>query len=225
MTHEELSVRLQNIQADIQRLAWDAKQTQLVAVSKTVDAATTNMLCEHGQFLIGENRVQVIQQKLPNLDKRLQLHFIGRLQTNKIRYIIKDVSLFHSIDRPHLAEELNAVALQNNLCKDVLLQVNIGEEKQKAGFAKEEVIDFLQKASQYNGLHFRGLMAILPFIENEIELATYFKQMRQLFDHIKELAPNNVDMHFLSMGMTHDYSIALQEGANMLRIGSAIFHE
>lgn len=226
MNSSILGERLAQIKNDLARLSWDKEHpAKLVAVTKTVDAATCNLLAEYKHFDIGENRVQVIQEKLPHLLKDFNIHFIGRLQTNKIRYIIESVSLFHSLDRVHLAEELNAQAMKKSLVKDVLLQVNIAKEQQKAGFELNELAAFLQNVKDYKGLQVRGLMAIMPYIEDERELAGYFKAMRQLFDRIKEQAPQAVRMEILSMGMTHDYKIALSEGANMVRIGSALFSE
>lgn len=226
MNSSILGERLAQIKSDLARLSWDKEHpAKLVAVTKTVDAATCNLLAAYNHFDIGENRVQVIQEKLPELQKNFNIHFIGRLQTNKIRYIMESVSLFHSLDRVHLAEELNAQALKKGLEKDVLLQVNIAKEQQKAGFELEELAAFLPKLKDYRGLHVKGLMAIMPYIEDERELAGYFKAMRQLFDRIKEQAPQAVRMEILSMGMTHDYKIALSEGANMVRIGSALFSE
>jgi len=226
MNSSILGERLQKIRTDLAKLSWDsAHPAQLVAVTKTVDATVTNLLKAHHQLDIGENRAQTIVEKLSTLDKDFKIHFIGRLQTNKIRYIIENVSLFHSLDRVHLAKELQTHASRSGLRKDVLLQVNVAGETQKAGFDVPELLDFVRHATDYPALHVRGLMAIMPYIEDELALAGYFKAMRKLFDAIKRDAPQGVEMDILSMGMTHDYKIALAEGATMVRIGSALFGE
>ncbi len=226
MNDSILGARIAALRTDIAQYSRDPKHpATLVAVTKTVGAETINRLKEHGQWDIGENRAQVITEKLPYLDKNFKIHFIGRLQSNKIRYIIECVSLIHSLDRVDLARELHRHAEQKGLVKDVLLQVNVANEQQKAGFDIDALMDFVAQVKHYPALRVKGLMAIMPFIDDELALAGYFKIMKQLFDSIRETAPPGVEMDILSMGMSHDYKIALAEGANMIRVGSALFGE
>lgn len=213
---------INEIYDDIHRLSW-SNDTKLIAVTKMQDIETTNMLAELGHYDIGENRVQVLCKKIPDLSKNFKIHFIGRLQTNKIRYIIKDVYLYHSIDREHLISALNEQALKHNISVSGLLQVNIAKEPQKTGFSIEELKSILPTIKNFNAIHIKGLMAMMPNIDDELVLAGYFKQMRDLYDAIKQEAFVGVDMSILSMGMSGDYKIALAEGSNMIRIGTALF--
>lgn len=222
MQKSVLEKNLGEVYEDIRKLSWD-ESTKLIAVTKTQDIATTNMLAELKHFDIGENRVQVLRDKIPELNENFKIHFIGRLQSNKIRYIIKDVFLYHSLDRLRLIEALNDQAIKSNVVINGLLQVNIAKEQQKAGFMLEELNDLLPKLKNYNSVHIKGLMAMMPNIDDELELAGYFKAMRTLYDRIKQEALQSVDMQILSMGMSGDYKIALSEGSNMIRIGTALF--
>ena len=224
LNRELIAERLDKVKNIISANCWDKNNPpKLVAVTKTVDSRVINILPSLGQFDIGENRVQAIVDKLPQIDKNLNIHCIGRLQTNKIRYIINDVCLIHSLDRLSLAEELNKQALKHDTSVSVLLQVNIANEAQKAGFTKDDTYAFIKKASNYPALKVEGLMAMMPYIDDELELASYFKAMRAMFDDIKLSAYPNVNMNTLSMGMTNDFRIAIIEGATMVRVGSALF--
>ncbi|MDY6127518.1 YggS family pyridoxal phosphate-dependent enzyme [Anaerococcus sp.] len=222
MQKSVIEKNLKEVYENIHKLSWEGS-AKLVAVTKMQDVETTNILAELGQFDIGENRVQVLREKMPNLDKNFKIHFIGRLQTNKIRYIIRDVFLYHSLDRLNLIEALNDQAIKDGLEINGLLQVNIAREPQKAGFSLEELQEVLPKLKDYRAIHVNGLMAMMPFIDDELELAKLFKAMRKLYDQIKLDSPQSVNMNILSMGMSGDYKIALSEGSNMIRIGTALF--
>ncbi|NMD37973.1 MAG: YggS family pyridoxal phosphate-dependent enzyme [Christensenellaceae bacterium] len=224
LNSEILAQRLEKVKNDILSNCWDKNNPpSLVAVTKTVDANIINMLPPLGQIDIGENRAQSIVEKLPQIDKKINIHYIGRLQTNKIKYIINDICLVHSLDRPRLADELNKQALKSGLNIPVLVQVNIAQEAQKSGFEKNEAYSFIKKAKDYPALSIKGLMAMMPFIDDELQLATYFKAMRNMFDDIRQAAYPNVVMEHLSMGMTNDFKIAVSEGSTMVRVGSALF--
>ena len=195
----------------------------LVAVTKTVAAPVINSLIGLGVGDIGENRAQVALPKLPLLAGQFRLHWIGRLQTNKVKDIIDKVWLLHSLDRPALAQEVERRADQRGLCLPALLQVNIAGEAQKAGFTVAEARAFLRGMKDYHNLRIRGLMAIMPLTDDAALLVAWFRGMRELYGQLRQEAPACVEMQELSMGMSHDYAIAAREGATMVRVGTALF--
>ena len=221
---ETLQKNLSEVLSELSRCARPGQPTaRLVAVTKTVSARVIGRLGELGVRDIGENRVQVALPKLTAFGPEFRLHWIGRLQTNKVKDIIDQVWLLHSLDRPALAEEVERRADQRGLAVPALLQVNIAGEAQKAGFAPEDVRPFLRRMTDYHSLRVRGLMAMMPLIEDETALRSYFRDMRTLFDRLREEAPAGVVMEELSMGMSHDYRLAAQEGATLVRVGTALF--
>ena len=196
---------------------------KLIAVTKTASPQVIGMLEALDVLDIAENRAQALPDKLPIIAPTFRLHWIGRLQTNKVKDIIDKVWLLHSLDRPALAEEVERRADQRGLTIDALLQVNIACEAQKAGFAEAEARAFLRGMKDYRCLRVRGLMAIMPLTDDSAALAGWFRGMRALFDQIREEAPAGVEMRELSMGMSHDYEAAAREGATMVRVGTALF--
>ena len=206
---------------------------RLIAVTKTHPAETILPLRQLGQMEIGENRVQEIVQKLPLLREReeelgkFQIHLIGQLQTNKVKYIIKDVCLIQSMDRLSLAREIDRRAQACQRVMPVLVQVSPAGEPQKGGIAPEELRAFLREAAAMPGLRVRGLMAVMPDAagteKGRVWLDTLFSRMRTLFEQIREEGIPGVDMEELSMGMSGDYLLAARHGATMVRVGSAIF--
>lgn len=196
---------------------------KLIAVSKTVPAQRINDLRAAGIDRLGENRVQEILEKRPYLDASFQIDLIGRLQSNKVKYIIDQVGMIQSLDRESLAQEIDRRAQQHGLRMPVLIQVNIGDEIQKGGVAVSETGALLRYAAALPGLDVRGLMAVMPDIKDADELRPYFIRMRQLFDALREQAPAGAQIEELSMGMSGDYELAAEEGATMVRVGSAIF--
>lgn len=213
----------------IQRELYDAAferwgaVPQIIAVSKTVEPSRINTVRAAGITRLGENRVQEIMEKLPYLDASFQIDLIGRLQNNKVKYIIDKVGMIQSLDRESLAEEIDRRAQQHGLRMPVLVQVNIGNEPQKGGVPAEETLSFVRRAAAYQGLEVRGLMAVMPDIDDETQLRPYFTRMRRLFDMLREEAISGTRIEELSMGMSGDYLLAAQEGATHVRIGSAIF--
>ena len=201
----------------------DQPPARLIAVTKTVAPGVINRLAPLGVTEIGENRAQVALPKLPLLDPQFHLHWIGRLQTNKVKDIINKVWLLHSLDRKDLAEEVERRADQHGRVVTALAQVNIAQEPQKAGLALDEVRPFLRGAKDYHSLRICGLMAIMPLTDDTVALRAYFRAMRTLFDELAQEAIPGVSMRELSMGMSHDYRIAAQEGATMVRVGTALF--
>jgi PLP dependent protein len=216
-----------NVEEVLQTLERNAYRggppAKLVAVTKTVAPAVINRLSALGVTDIGENRAQTALPKLPIIDPKLRLHWIGRLQTNKVKDIIDKVWMLHSLDRLALAEEIERRADPRGLTLPALAQVNIAGEIQKAGLAPEEVRPFLRRMKAYPGLRIRGLMAIMPLINDEEQLARYFRQMRALFDQLTQEAIPGIAMEELSMGMSHDYRIAAREGATLVRVGTALY--
>ncbi|HNW86377.1 MAG TPA: YggS family pyridoxal phosphate-dependent enzyme [Candidatus Limiplasma sp.] len=198
---------------------------RLIAVTKTVTPGVINRLSAFGIRDIGENRAQVVLPKLPEIDPQFHLHWIGRLQTNKVKDIIEKVWLLQSLDRPELAEEVERRADQHGLVMPALVQVNIAEEPQKAGFAVGDVRPFLRRMADFHCLRIRGLMAIMPLTEDEAALTALFRGMRALFEQLREEATPGVFMEELSMGMSHDYALAAKAGATMVRVGTALYRQ
>jgi pyridoxal phosphate enzyme (YggS family) len=195
----------------------------LLVVTKQQPAERINLLRAADIDQIGESRVQEWRQKTSALDPAFSLHWIGRLQTNKIRYIIEQVCLVHSFDRPALAEELGKQARQVGRRVPALAQVNIAGEAQKAGLAPGEVLPFLRQYGGHPGLEIQGLMTIMPLVADPEILRPYFREMRSRFEEIQKMHIPGVEMRHLSMGMSADYVVAVQEGATIVRIGSAVF--
>lgn len=150
---------------------------------------------------------------------------IGHLQSNKVKYIIDKVSLIHSLDRKSLAKEIQRRAEQNNIVANVLIQVNVAEEESKFGLKVEETLPFIESLRDYKNIKVKGLMTIAPYETDKEEVRPIFRKLKQLFEEIKEKEYENVEMKYLSMGMTNDYEIALEEGANVVRVGTGIFGE
>ncbi len=195
---------------------------KIIAVTKTHPVQDILPLAELGVSDIGENRVQEILEKWPDLQEKFQIHCIGRLQTNKVKYIIDKVCLIQSVDRMNLAEEIDRQAIRHNRVTQVLIQVSPAGEEQKGGMPPEEVRPFLQEVRRMPGLQVKGLMAVMPNTPDKAYLEGLFRDMRTLFDQLREEAISGVEMHELSMGMSGDYLLAAKHGATMVRLGSAL---
>ena len=220
---ENINKILQNIE-EAKILAPFPEPVTLVAVTKFQDVEKLRELRKTGQCIFGENRVQELLTKVePLRDENITWHVIGHLQTNKVRQIIDEVSMIHSLDRLSLAEEIEKRASAREKVIEVLIQVNIADEEQKFGMSKEEVPVFLEKMQDFPHLKVMGLMLVAPNYENKEDVRPIFKEMYTLFSEMKEKKLSHVEMKYLSMGMSGDYRIAVEEGANMVRIGSAIF--
>ena len=201
----------------------DAQPAKLIAVTKTVAPEVINLLKPMGILDIGENRAQVALPKLPLIAPEFRLHWIGRLQTNKVKGIIDDVCMLHALDRMELAQEVDRRAGERGRVLPALVQVNIAGEEQKGGLAPDELLPFLRQMKDFHNLHVEGLMAIMPLYASEDELTHLFRGMRSLFEQMREEAMEHVEMRELSMGMSNDYAIAAREGATMVRIGTALY--
>ncbi len=216
---------VQNVRARIvqsaKRVGRDPQEICLVAVSKTVDTDRIDRALSAGITDLGENRVQEMMEKMPELQKNIRWHMIGRLQKNKVKYIIGKTALIHSLCSLEVAGEIQRLSLKKKVKTDCLIQINIGREETKAGIEAEQLPEFLQSISAMDCLRIRGLMAIAPIVDEPEKARPYFARMKQLFDGLQENA--QVSRQWLSMGMSGDFEVAIEEGANMVRIGSSIF--
>ena len=194
----------------------------ILAASKTVDVSVINYAIEKGIKYIGENRVQEFLSKDSELIA-VHKHFIGHLQTNKVKDIVGRVEMIESVDTLHLAEEISKQSLKKGVTTDILLEVNIGKEESKSGFMEENLSEEIEKISKLPAIRIRGLMAIPPICEKEEEICAYFEKMHNLFIDIRHKNIDNSSMEFLSMGMSSDYEQAIEHGANIVRIGTSLF--
>lgn len=195
----------------------------LIAVSKTKPLSDIEELIQIGVEDFGENKVQELCDKYENVSKPVRFHQIGHLQTNKVKYIVDKAYLIHSVDSLKLAKELQKMAAKKQVTVQILIEVNVAREDSKYGLYTEEVIPFLEEISAYPNIHVNGLMTIAPFVENPEENRKYFRTLKQLSLDIISKNIDNIDMNVLSMGMTNDYKVAIEEGATMVRVGTAIF--
>lgn len=220
---EELAGRLQTIR---ERMASACEGRyplpKVLAVTKTHTPEEILPLRDAGILEIGENRVQEIREKLPFLKDFFQIHLIGQLQSNKVKYIIEDVCLIHSLDRLSLAMEIDRQAQRHGRVMPVLVQVSPVGEPQKGGILPEEVLPFLRQVRQLPGLRVEGLMAVMPNLEDREQLSGLFAGMRALFERVRGEGIDGVEMRELSMGMSGDYDLAAAHGATLVRIGSAL---
>jgi hypothetical protein len=198
------------------------EDVMLIAVSKTKSVEEIMPAVEAGAVILGENKVQEVMAKY-ELIKNVQWHLIGHLQTNKVKYIIDKVSMIHSVDSLKLANEISKRAVQAGVTMDVLVEVNIGAEESKSGVAPEEAESLCLDIAKLEGIRVKGLMTVAPFVENPQDTRVYFRKMNKLFVDIKDKKYDNIDMTYLSMGMTNDFEVAIEEGSNIVRVGTAIF--
>lgn len=204
----------------------DPKEIKLCAATKMNDAAAVRQAIAAGVDVCGENRVQELTQKLgENAYVGAPIHFIGHLQTNKVRQVVGKVDLIQSVGSLHLLEAVNKEAARQNLRQDILLEVNIGEEAAKTGFAASEVLPLIDKIDSFSNICVRGLMAIPPISENPGDNSKFFLKMREIYVDIRAKKKDNVQVDCLSMGMSGDYLDAIRCGSTMVRIGTAIFGE
>ena len=213
------------IQAACDRSGRKREEVLLVAVSKTKPVEMIEEIMAAGIVEFGENKPQELRDKYEVLPKNLHFHMIGHLQTNKIKYVIDRAVLIHSIDSIRLAEAVNAEAKKHDRIMPVLVEVNVAQEESKSGFLVEETEEAIRKIAKLSNIRVEGLMTIAPFVENAEENRQYFGKLRKLSVDIAAKNIDNVTMHHLSMGMTGDYEVAIEEGATMVRVGTGIFGE
>ena len=203
---------------------------RIVAVTKTVPAEKIREAIESGISIVGENYIRDAREKYPLLSSHpVAWHFIGHLQTNKAKYAVKMFDLIHSVDSVKLAEELDIQANKISKVQNVLIQVNLGKEKTKSGINEEDAPDLIKEMSRFNNIFVKGLMVIPPFFDDPERVRPYFSALRNLRDRIgsslDSCSIKNITMDELSMGMSGDFEIAIEEGATLVRIGTAIFGE
>lgn len=196
---------------------------KIIAVTKTVDSGRIIKAIDEGIPDLGENRVQELCEKYDNINRDCRWHLIGHLQTNKVKYIIDKVSLIHSVDSIELAGEIQKRAEKAGRVADILIQVNVSGEETKFGIGPGDALLLIREISRFKNVKVSGLMTIAPFVENPEDSRWVFKELRKKFIDIKQENIDNIDMAFLSMGMSNDYEIAIEEGANIVRVGTAIF--
>lgn len=200
------------------------KDITFLAATKTVDSDKINFAINNGINCIGENKVQELISKYDDIEKdKCDVHFIGKLQTNKIKYITDKVSLIHSIDSISQIKELSKRLEKTNSKMSVLIEVNIGNEQSKSGVKCEEVISFAEQISQFKPIELAGLMCIPPICGKTTEISEYFSKMYNYYVDIRSKKLDNSNIHILSMGMSDDYKEAIECGSNLIRVGSAIF--
>ena len=228
LNEQEVAQNVQKIAQDVREAALqagrDTSAVQVMAVTKTVDPVLVNAAIGAGITLLGENKAQELCAKYDSYHKDgVQIHFIGHLQTNKVRQIVDKVSMVESVDSIKLAREIDRHCAAIGKVMDVLLEVNIGREENKTGIFPELLPALLEEAGKLEHIRVRGLMTIPPVCETEEEVLQYFSQMRQLFIDIKQKKYDNISMEILSMGMSADYLAAVRCGSNIVRIGTAMF--
>lgn len=212
---ENLQLVRGRIQSAAVRSGRDVEKIKIVAVTKRVHVDRVREVIQQGIVDLGENRVQELAAKKPDLSSDLRWHMIGHLQTNKVKHVLGVVDLIHSLDSWGLAEEIHRQAVKLDLVAKVLVQVNISGEKTKYGLAQEELADFLSALRDLPHIAVQGLMTVAPYAENSEEVRPYFRELR--------LLAVRHNLEHLSMGMTNDFEVAVEEGADLLRLGRAIF--
>lgn len=212
-----------NIDEACARTGRSRDNVKLIAVSKTKPVSELLEAYEAGARDFGENYVQELVDKIPQLPSDIRWHMIGHLQRNKVKYIVGKVALIHSVDSLRLAEEISKESVKNGIVSDILLEVNVAGEESKWGGSLDETIELVRKASELPGIRINGLMTVAPYVENSEENRQVFVKLRQLSVDISAQNIDNVSMNALSMGMTGDYIVAAEEGATYLRVGTGIF--
>lgn len=221
---ENLNYIRNNIKTYAEAVNRDEKDVMLLAVTKTVDVDAVLEAINNGVTDVGENKPQELARKYDIIGDKVNWHLIGSLQTNKVKYIIDKVHMIHSLDREVLCEEIQKRAEKIDRVINCLVQVNISKEESKHGLEENEVIDFITNVSKkYKNIRIKGLMTMAPFTNNEEEIRVVFSRLKKLSIEISDLNIPDVSMEYLSMGMSNDYKIAIEEGSNIVRIGTSIF--
>ena len=224
-----LKTQLQEVEENIKKACEKAgrrrEEITLIAVSKTKPVSMLQEVYDCGVRHFGENKVQEMCQKQELLPKDIKWHMIGHLQTNKVKYLMSDTYLIHSVDSLKLAQEIEKQAAIANKMIDILIEVNIAEEDSKFGIKKEETISMVREVAKFPHIKIQGLMTIAPYVENPEDNRLYFRQIKELSVDINNQNIDNVSMNVLSMGMTGDYMVAIEEGASIVRVGTGIFGE
>ena len=223
LIEKNISNVLEKIRLACEKSNRDIKEVTLIAVSKTKPNEMILEAYNAGMKDFGENKVQELKDKIVEIEKPIKWHMIGHLQRNKVKYIIENVELIHSVDSFRLAEKINQEAKKISRKVNILIQVNVSEEESKFGVHIDEVEELLNRISTFNNIKVKGLMTVAPFTDSPEDNRIFFKKLSKLSVDIKSKNIDNIDMEYLSMGMTNDYEIAIEEGANLIRVGTGIF--
>ena len=223
MLKENLSVVEENIKKACEKAGRDRNEVTLIAVSKTKPVEMLKEVYDRGIRNFGENKVQEMCEKMDVLPEDIKWHMIGHLQRNKVKYIAGRTELIHSVDTYRLAEEINIQAKKKNIIIPILVEVNIAGEESKFGTSAEDAMLLVEDISKLENVRIKGLMTIAPYVEDAEENRPYFRKIKQLAVDIANKNIDNVSMEILSMGMTGDYMVAIEEGSTMVRVGTGIF--
>lgn len=225
MVVENLAEVERRVCAACERAGRPREEVTLIAVSKTKPVSMIEELLPGGTRDFGENKVQELCEKYEQLPKEIRWHLIGHLQRNKVKYVVDKACLIHSVDSLRLAETISEEAVKRQLTVPVLIEVNVAGEESKFGVSPEETEELIREIAKLPGIAVKGLMTIAPFVENPEENRVHFANLKKLCVDIKMKNIDNVSMNVLSMGMTGDYEVAIEEGATMIRVGTGIFGE
>lgn len=213
---------MSRLETALEESGRNVKDVLVIGASKTMPLERILFVRDNTDVKIfGENRVQELLEKYT---PDVRWHFIGQLQTNKVKYIVDKVELIHSVDRLSLLQEIDRQAKKHGKVQDILIEVNIGGEEKKGGVAPEEVIDFANEVDKYPSVRLKGLMSVLPNVEKDA-LNAFYLQLSKLYDTLKQTRLDNADIRYLSAGMSNDYDVAVKYGANIVRLGRALFGE
>ncbi|MDR1066584.1 MAG: YggS family pyridoxal phosphate-dependent enzyme [Clostridiales bacterium] len=220
---KNVETTLENVRQAAERAGTDANDVTLVGVTKTIDLERMRHFLDTGQINLGENKVQEFCEKYDRFGKGPIWHFIGHLQTNKVKYIIDKASIIHSVDSLKLALEINLRAAKAGIVMPALIETNISGEATKFGLSPKDALSLANDIDGMSNIRLSGLMTVAPYVDKPEENRIVFKKMKNLFVDIAEKISDNKHMRFLSMGMTRDYVTAVEEGANIIRVGAGIF--
>lgn len=222
---DNLNIVEEKIREACERANRNRDEVTLIAVSKTKPIPMLEEIYQAGIRDFGENKVQELTEKFEEMEKDIKWHMIGHLQRNKVKYIVDKVCLIHSVDSVRLAQAIEQEAAKKDVIVEILIEVNVAEEESKFGLKVEEVIAMVEEIAAYPHLRIKGLMTIAPYVENPEENRSVFARLRKLSVDIAQKNIDNVSVEILSMGMTNDYEVAIEEGATIVRVGTGIFGE
>ena len=225
MLKDNLYIVEENIRLACNKSGRNREDVTLIAVSKTKPVSDLQTVYDYGIRTFGENKVQELCDKEQVLPKDIKWHMIGHLQTNKVKYLMGKTDLIHSVDSLKLAREIEKQSAKYGIISDILIEVNIAEEESKFGIKKEDTMSLIREIAQLSHVRIQGLMTIAPFVDNPEDNRIYFRQIKELSVDINNQNIDNVNMTILSMGMTGDYMVAIEEGATHVRVGTGIFGE
>lgn len=225
MIKDNIAEVKQNVALACERAGRKEEEVTLIAVSKTKPVEMLREAYACGARDFGENKVQELMDKIPQMPEDIRWHMIGHLQRNKVKYIVDKVWLIHSVDSLRLAEEISAQALKKNVEVNILVEVNVAQEESKFGTTTQDAITLVEEIAKLPAVHIKGLMTIAPYVEDSEQNREYFHKLKQLSVDISSKNIDNVSMSMLSMGMTGDYAVAVEEGATLVRVGTGIFGE